>query len=136
LPGRTYRFYTDTDKVVYPFGTGLSYTSFAYSELSVADDRSTVTVTVTNTGAVAGAETILMFVAAPGAGSNGAPIKSLKGFAKHYLEPNASVEVTMQLANGALRNPNEDGEWEIPSGTYTVTIGVGDNVATTTLEVE
>ena len=122
--------------MVYPFGTGLSYTSFAYSELSVADDRSTVTVTVTNTGAVAGAETILMFVAAPGAGSNGVPIKSLKGFAKHYLEPNASVEVTMQLTNGALRNPNEDGEWEIPSGTYTVTIGVGDNVATTTLEVE
>ena len=80
-------------------------------------------------------ETVLMFVSAPGAGENGVPIKSLKGFAKVRLEPNESTEVTMDLGAGGLRNPNDDGEWEIPSGTYTIAIGVGANEATAALEV-
>ena len=90
---------------------------------------------MTNTGEVEGTDTVLLFVSAPGAGVNGVPIKSLKGFEKVRLAPGEAQTVTMDLGSAGLRNPDEDGAWQVPSGTYTVAIGVGANEAKTTLEV-
>jgi len=93
-PGRTYRFYTGSS--VYPFGYGLSYSSWNYSvELATTKrvnsnqyDRnlvSVIAVNVSNTGSMDGSDSILLFHMGPDAGRNGKPIKSLIGFEKVYV---------------------------------------------------
>ncbi len=114
-----YRYYDRAGKAVrYPFGYGLSYTSFAYSDLRVQDRR--VTVQVKNIGQCAGTEVVQLYIAPPKSGIF-RPVRELKGFERAELEPGESktVEFTLNDRSFAVWN---DG-WKIPGGAYTVQIG-------------
>lgn len=114
-----YRYYDKAEKPVrYPFGFGLSYTSFVYSDLRVADR--TVSVQITNTGSVRGAEVAQLYIALPQVGLF-RPVKELKGFARVELDPGESATVQFALNDRSFALW-ADG-WKIPSGTYTVQIG-------------
>lgn len=114
-----YRYYNKAwVPVRFPFGYGLSYTSFAYSNLTV-EDR-TVQVTVTNTGDRAGAEVVQLYIAPPQTGLY-RPLRELKGFARVELAPGESRTVTFTLDDRSFA-VWADG-WKIPAGTYTVQVG-------------
>ncbi|MFR2012273.1 MAG: glycoside hydrolase family 3 C-terminal domain-containing protein [Christensenellales bacterium] len=87
-PGHTYQYYTNTP--VYPFGYGLSYTNFQYSDMSVdktkadANDKVTISVNVKNTGSVSG-KVVQLYVSHPAAGKGTTPAKQLKGFERLSL---------------------------------------------------
>ena len=103
------------DTVMFPFGYGLSYTSFAYSELK-ADARS-VTLTVTNTGSRAGAEIVQVYAAKPDARIF-RPAQELKAFTKVWLEAGESKTVTLPLDDKAFRYWNtKTASWEVEGGT-------------------
>ena len=114
-----YRYYDKAGvSVRWPFGYGLSYTEFAYADLTVEGD--VVTVTVRNTGKRAGAEVVQLYIAAPQDGLH-RPVRELKGFQKVHLQPGESemVRFTLIDRNFAVW---QDG-WKVPGGTYTVCIG-------------
>lgn len=114
-----YRYYDKADKAVrYPFGHGLSYTSFTYGDLQVSDH--TVTATVTNSGSVTGAEVVQLYIAPP---QNGLarPQKELKGFARVELQPGESKRVTFELNDRAFA-VWADG-WKVPAGAYGILVG-------------
>lgn len=114
-----YRYYNKAGVPVrFPFGYGMSYTSFAYSDLTV-EDR-TVQVTVTNTGDRAGAEVVQLYIAPPQTGLY-RPLRELKGFARVELAPGESRTVTFTLDDRSFA-VWADG-WKIPAGTYTVQVG-------------
>ena len=117
-----YRYY-DTAGVptAFPFGYGLSYTSFAYSDLK-ADEKG-VTLTVTNTGSCAGAEVVQLYVAKPDA-KIFRPVKELKGFTKVQLEAGESKTVTIPLDDKAFRYWNVvTDRWEVEGGSYQLLVG-------------
>ncbi|MEF2887792.1 glycoside hydrolase family 3 C-terminal domain-containing protein [Gemmiger sp.] len=117
-----YRYYqTAGVPVAFPFGYGLSYTSFAYSDLKVTADS--VTLTVTNTGARDGAEIVQVYIAKPGA-EIFRPVQELKAFARVPLAAGESRTVTLPLDDKAFRywNTRTDG-WEIEGGRYEVRVG-------------
>ncbi len=117
-----YRYY-DTAGVptAFPFGYGLSYTSFAYSDLK-ADEKG-VTLTVTNTGSCAGAEIVQLYVAKPDA-KIFRPAKELKGFAKVELEAGESKTVTIPLDDKAFRYWNvKTDRWEVEGGSNQLLVG-------------
>ena len=117
-----YRYFDTFDKEVrYPFGYGLSYTTFEYSDLKV-DDKG-VTFTVKNTGACAGAEIAQLYVGLPDANILRAR-KELKGFAKVFLEAGESGTVTIPFDNYTFRywNVKKNG-WAVEGGTYAVCVG-------------
>lgn len=114
-----YRFYDKADVPVrWPFGFGLSYTSFSYSGLTVSGD--TVRVTVKNTGARAGSEVVQLYIAPPSGGLH-RPVRELKGFRKVFLRPGESETVTFALDERAFALW-QDG-WQVAGGRYTVCIG-------------
>ena len=120
-----YRWFTTQDKAVsYPFGYGLSYTTFEYSKPVVKADRDgniTASVTVTNTGKVAGKEVVEVFVAAP-AGGMEKPVRELKAFDKtKLLAPGESETLTFSITPYELASFNIDAnEWQTAAGVYTV----------------
>lgn len=117
-----YRYY-DTAGVptAFPFGYGLSYTSFAYSDLKA--DENGVTLTVTNTGSCAGAEVVQLYVAKPDA-KVFRPVKELKGFTKVQLEAGESKTVTIPLDDKAFRYWNvKTDRWEVEGGSYQLLVG-------------
>ena len=114
-----YRYYDKSGTAVrWPFGYGLSYTSFAYSDLTT--DGDTVSVAVKNTGAFAGAEVVQLYMHAPQDGLH-RPLRELKGFQKVFLQPDESRTVTFSLTDRSFA-VWQDG-WKIPSGVYTVCVG-------------
>ncbi len=114
-----YRYYDKAGKAVrYPFGHGLSYTTFAYSDLKA--DQSTVSVNITNTGSVKGAEVVQLYIAPP-SGSLFRPKKELKGFARVELAPGETQTVTFPLDDRSFAVWSDG--WKVPAGTYTVQIG-------------
>ena len=117
-----YRYYETVDKAVrYPFGYGLSYTTFAYSDLKVNADH--VTFTLTNTGKRDGAEVAQLYVAKPDARVF-RPAKELKGFAKVFLKAGESKTVTIPLDDKAFRYWNvKTDRWEIEGSNYQILIG-------------
>lgn len=123
-----YRHFDTKDvEVSYPFGYGLSYTTFAYSKPAVKADKAggfTATVTVTNTGAVAGKEAVQLYVSAP-AGGLEKPAKELKAFAKTgLLQPGQSETLTFKVSAYELASFNEAANrWETAEGTYYVKFG-------------
>ena len=127
MANRTYRYYTG--KPLYPFGYGLSYTKFEYSDLSVP--TSTVAagqpvgadVTVENTGKVAGDEIVQLYLKFPAV--KGAPQIALRGFQRVHLEPGANQKVHFELKGRDLGMVNLDGNPIIAAGDYTVSIGGG-----------
>ena len=122
-----YRYFQTNDaEVSYPFGYGLSYTSFAYGKPSVkaGNDGFTATIQVTNTGKVAGREVVELYVNAP-AGGLEKPIRELKAFAKtKLLAPGESETLTFQVSAYELASFNETtAAWETAAGTYQVQFG-------------
>lgn len=119
-------FCTNSIKVSYPFGYGLSYTSFTYSGLKVKCSKAkvSISVTVTNTGSFEGKEAIGAYVSAP-AGGLDTPTKELKAFAKTgLLAPGQSEVLRMEIPSGLLSSFNEKtGGWETARGRYTLGIG-------------
>ena len=114
-----YRYYDKAGKAVrWPFGYGLSYTAFAYSDLAV--EGKTATVTVTNTGKLPGAEVAQLYVAAPQDGIH-RPVRELKGFKKVFLQPGESQTLSFQLDDRSFAIW-QDG-WKIPGGTYGICVG-------------
>lgn len=124
-----YRHYqTKSVPVAYPFGYGLSYSNFEYSDLKLSaiqfEENLTVTVTVKNAGQVAGKESLQLYLSAPGK-TLAKPALELKGFAKTgLLQPGASETLTMQLSPKDLASfdPAQHA-WVVEAGTYTVRIG-------------
>lgn len=117
-----YRYY-DTNRipVQYPFGYGLSYTSFAYSDLQVSEDG--VRFTLTNTGSLDGKEVAQLYVGGP-KGRIFRPDKELKGFAKVFLKAGESRIITIPFDDKTFRYWNQaTGRFEVEGGDYTVFIG-------------
>ena len=122
-----YRYFDTFNKdVAYPFGYGLSYTTFAYSKPSVKvnGDVVAVTVTVKNTGSVSGKEVAQVYVTAP-EGKLQKPAQELKAFAKtRELQAGESQVLTMQIPVRMLASFDEQGsQWLTEAGTYTFRIG-------------
>ena len=130
-----YRYYqTAGVPVAFPFGYGLSYTSFAYSKLK-ADARS-VTLTVTNTGSRAGAEIVQVYAAKPDA-QIFRPAQELKAFTKVWLEAGESKTVTLPLDDKAFRYWNtKTDSWEVEGGTYELRVGASSADIRLTAAVE
>lgn len=128
-----YRYYdTAGVKVQYPFGYGLSYTTFDYSDLRVNDEG--VTFKVTNSGKCDGAEVAQLYVGMKG-GKVFRPAKELKGFAKVFLKAGESRDVTIFFDDKTFRYWNiKTNAWEIEGGAYQVMVGA--NVADVRLEAE
>lgn len=132
-----YRYYDTTKvRVQYPFGFGLSYTEFTYSELK-ADMRG-ATLTVTNSGNVDGAEVVQLYVGLPNA-IVFRPEKELKGFAKVFLKAGESQRVHIPFDDKTFRYWNiKTGRWEVEMGIYRIMVGasVSDIRLAAELEVE
>lgn len=125
-----YRYYeAKKETPLFPFGHGLSYTTFAYEQIridksSMKDtDTATVIVTVRNTGSRAGKEVVQLYVKHAGS-SVVRPVKELKGFAKISLEPGEAAEVSFILDKRSFAYFNTDiHEWFAESGTYDILVG-------------
>ena len=117
-----YRYFETADvPVLFPFGYGLSYTTFAYSDLKVTDKKATFT--LTNTGDRDGAEVAQLYVSAQCKGVY-RPVKELKGFQKVFLKAGESKQVTIELDDKAFRYFNvKTNKFEIEPGVYDILIG-------------
>ncbi len=122
-----YRYYTTKGvNVSYPFGYGLSYTSFRYGKPEVTTDDSgniKVKVSVKNSGKMAGKEVVQVYVSAPGNDMD-KPARELKGFAKtKKLLPSESETVEISIPYESLASFNEtDSQWQVEGGTYRVMV--------------
>ncbi len=125
-----YRYYDKVFRpVLFPFGFGLSYTTFAYSDISAdktsLDDTDTVTVSfkVKNTGTVDGAEVAQLYVSAPESAVY-KPEKELRAFKKIFLKAGEEQEVSLTLCKRAFAYYNVNiHDWHVESGTYTISVG-------------
>ena len=122
-----YRYFQTADvPVSYPFGYGKSYTTFEYSKpvVKATADGFTATITVKNTGSVAGKEAVQLYVTAPEGGLE-KPAFELKGFAKtKELAPGETQTLTINVDKYALASFNEaTSAWETAAGTYKVMFG-------------
>lgn len=117
-----YRYYTTAGvSVHFPFGYGLSYTTFAYNDLCADEKR--VRFTLTNTGSVPGAEVAQVYIGKKNAGVF-RPALELKGFTKVFLKSGESREVSVALDDKAFRYWNvRTGRWEIEGGAYQIMVG-------------
>jgi beta-glucosidase len=127
MRNRTYRYFSG--KPLYPFGYGLSYTTFSYSDLALpkdaigAGDPITAEVTVTNTGKREGDEVAQLYLSFPNV--PGAPLRALRGFKRVHLNPGESQRVRFELKDRDLSMVSEAGEPIVADGAYTVSIGGG-----------
>ena len=127
MEGRTYRYFKG--KPLYPFGYGLSYTTFTYTDLKVptdpikAGDPLTADVTVTNSGKLAGDEVAELYLTFPDV--KGAPLHALRGFHRIHLDPGQSETVHFDLKPRDLGMVTEDGTPIIAEGQYKISIGGG-----------
>jgi len=126
MKGRTYRYFEGTP--LYPFGYGLSYTTFSYSGLTLpasiaAGSPLTAEVTVTNTGLRVGDEVAQLYLNFPDVA--GAPLRALRAFQRVHLEPGASEKVRFELSPRDLSMVTEAGSPIVAEGEYTVSVGGG-----------
>ncbi|HXR38620.1 MAG TPA: glycoside hydrolase family 3 C-terminal domain-containing protein [Terracidiphilus sp.] len=127
MKGRTYRYFEG--EPLYPFGYGLSYTSFSYSNLTGPTDpvpagsTTSFDVTVTNTGKTAGDEVAQLYLEFPKVA--GAPLRALRGFQRVHLDPGASQTIHFRLRPRDLSMVTDAGEPIIAEGKYTVSVGGG-----------
>jgi beta-glucosidase len=127
MKGRTYRYFEG--EPLWPFGYGLSYTTFSYSDLTLpnstinAGDPLDASVNVTNTGKVAGDEVVQLYLEFPDV--PGAPIRALRGFQRVYLEPGASQKVEFHLSPRDLSMVSDLGDIIVAERKYTVSVGGG-----------
>lgn len=130
MKGRTYRYFSG--EPLYPFGYGLSYTSFDYSNLSFdkssvgANDDVIASVDVKNAGAMASDEVVETYLTHPG--TKGAPIRAVVGFKRVHLGPGESQKVQITIPNRNLSFVDEAGVRRITSGSVQVWVGGGQPV--------
>ncbi|KAF3071564.1 putative beta-glucosidase I [Trichoderma lentiforme] len=122
-----YRYYEFADKDVnFPFGHGLSYTTFAFSKLAVshADGKLSVSLAVTNTGSVPGAQVAQLYVRPLQPAKINRPVKELKGFAKVDLKPGETKTVTIAEQEKYLASyyDEERSEWCVEKGDYEIIV--------------
>ncbi|HEY5056432.1 MAG TPA: glycoside hydrolase family 3 C-terminal domain-containing protein, partial [Acidobacteriaceae bacterium] len=127
MQNRTYRYFTG--KPLYPFGYGLSYTKFSYSNLSLpnatinAGDPLSADATITNTGDRDGDEVAELYLTFPQV--PGAPLRALRGFKRIHLKAGESQQVHFELKDRDFMMVTEAGDPIISAGKYTLTIGGG-----------
>lgn len=139
-----YRYYdTKEMDVLFPFGHGLSYTSFTYNNMVVSQskikdtDTLEVKVDVTNTGSVKGKEVVQLYVAPPKSEMVIRPVHELKGFEKVELEPGETKTVTFQLGKRAFAYYATDlKDWYVESGKYDIELGQSSRNILLNREVE
>jgi beta-glucosidase len=119
----------ESNAPAYPFGFGLSYTTFGYGNLRVAETPTgwTATVQVTNTGSRPGSDVVQLYVGREGNGQV-YPVKALKAFQRVELEPGSSADVVLELPREALTQRDGQGR-SIPFTRGTLTLTVGPNSA-------
>ena len=117
-----YRYFTTAEKAVrFPFGYGMSYTTFEYSDM-VANERG-VSIAVKNTGTATGTEIVQLYVSKKN-GQIFRPVKELKGFARVTLAPGEKQRITIALDDKAFRFWNVKADrWEIEGGEYELLVG-------------
>lgn len=129
-----YRWH-DTKKIapLFAFGHGLSYTTFDFGKVTAdrknisGNDKITFTVPVTNTGDVAGAEVVQLYISDPKCTVE-RPAKELKGFAKVFLQPGESKNVTLEISKDDLSYFNADNhEWTVEPGEFKALVGPASN---------
>jgi beta-glucosidase len=127
MQGRTYRYFQG--KPLFPFGYGLSYTTFAYSNLKVPDHNVAagqpvaVDVEVSNSGRVAGDEVVQLYLTFPDV--KGAPLRALRGFQRVHLSPGEVKTLHFELKPRELSMVSEAGDPVIVAGKYSVYVGGG-----------
>jgi beta-glucosidase len=128
---------------LFPFGHGLSYTTFSYANLKVTPDRTgphgqaTVTVDVTNTGKMAGDEIVQMYIRDE-IGSVTRPVKELKGFSRVHLKPGETKSVQFAITPDKLSFLDEDMNRVVEPGTFSIMVGPSsrnDKLMTVKLEI-
>lgn len=130
MKGRTYRYFGG--EPLWPFGYGLSYTTFKYSKLALssttlnAGDSLDVAVTVTNSGKLAGDEVAQLYLQVPNV--PGAPIRALRGFQRVHLSPGASERVEFHLRSRDLSVVTDDGDIIVAQGKYSLSVGGGQPI--------
>lgn len=125
-----YRYYdSKKEEVLFPFGHGLSYTTFEYSDLKLSSgewregERLKVTLTVTNTGKRAGKEIVELYISDQ-SGEAVRPVHELKGFEKVALQPGESKQVTFELGDCAFAFFDEKAhDWRVPNGKFVLEVG-------------
>jgi len=126
MQGRTYRYMTE--EPMYPFGFGLSYTTFEYYDVQLsqkeimAGGQTTISCTVVNTGDLASDEVVQLYISDDEA-DVAVPLSSLKGVKRIHLEPGASQQVSFDIHSDMLELVNEKGESELQPGSFTLYIG-------------
>jgi beta-glucosidase len=112
---------------LYPFGFGLTYTTFSYDKLHIeptGDGRWSVTFQVTNNGSRTGTEVSQVYVSPPVTSRAGRPIRELRGFSRESLETDQSISVTIILDRSAFSYFDESKhEWVVEPGSYTIEVG-------------
>ena len=132
-----YRYYTTFGVPVrYPFGYGLSYTTFSYRDMTLerVGDEFVVTVSVKNDGAMPGSEVVELFVEAPGTDFV-KPLRELRGFDKVHLAPGEEKTVTITVPTEDMKY-YADGAWRLENGTYKFQIAKDANTVILEAEAE
>ena len=126
MEGRTYKYMTK--EPLFPFGFGLSYTQFEYSDIKLdkqvlkQGEKVEVSVNVKNTGGVSGDEVIQLYITSPGTDFR-VPLYDLKGFERFHLEAEESKTIKFQLNTDDFMNINEKGEKVLVPGEYIIYTG-------------
>jgi beta-glucosidase len=124
----TSKYLDESNEPLYPFGYGLSYTTFTYSDVTLdkasitPQDNLTVTCKVTNSGKFAGEEVVQLYVRDL-VGSVTRPVKELKNFQKIALRPGESKDVTFTITNNDLSFYRRDMTWGSEPGKFQVFVG-------------
>jgi beta-glucosidase len=137
MKGRTYRYFSG--EPLYPFGHGLSYTRFAYANVRAsapsvkAGGKISVSVDVTNAGAMDGDEVVQLYLSHPGV--EGAPVRALEGFQRVHIAKGQKKTVTFDLADRALSMVDAQGGRRVAPGKIDVWVGGGQPVARPGMEI-
>jgi beta-glucosidase len=135
-PSRTHRYVEGNDRPLFPFGFGLSYTTFSYDHLAVQPPAPgskgdiQITVDVTNTGTKDGDEVAQLYLR-ENVSSVETPNRSLEGFSRIHLKPQETKTVTFHVPQQQIALWNAEGQWAVESGKYTAWVG-GSSQATLT----
>jgi beta-glucosidase len=136
-PSRTHKYVDDDGAPLFPFGFGLSYTSFRYDHLAVqtpapgSNGDILVTVDITNDGDRQGDEVAQLYVRQD-VGSVETPDRSLKGFSRIVLNPQESKHVIFRIPQDQLAVWNAEGNWAVEAGQYTLWVGGSSQASLTT----
>jgi beta-glucosidase len=127
-PSRVHKYVDDDGHPLFPFGFGLSYTTFQYDHLSTRSPATgaagdiIVTVDVTNTGSTEGSEVAQLYLR-QNVSSVETPARSLQGFSRINLKPQGTKTVTFRLHQGQLAIWNAEKKWAVEPGNYTIWVG-------------